>query len=409
MQRSGQRLASSFVLALSLLGEAAARAEEAPAARIERLEKILSNSPDNGGVMYRLAVVEARAGRHADAIRWLERAAATGYDFDITKEPAFAALRKFEPFQEVARRQAKPPTHTSAPAFRIPEPDLIPEGIAWDSVGGSFYVGSLYKKKIVRVGPEGAPRDFIASGQDGLWTVLGMKVDEKRRILWANSAADGREGKASGSSGLFAFDLATGRLLEKHALDGRSGKHLFNDLVLTPRGDVYLTDSEAGGIWRLARGGSSLEAFLPSGSFEYPNGIALDPGATKLYVADFVKAISIVDIATKQVRRLPHPRNVSIHEIDGLYLFRGSLVAIQNGPGLERVVQFRLDASGERVEAARVIESRNPDFQIPTTGAIAGGEFFYIANSQLENLGEDGRLKPGAKLQDVRILKAPLD
>jgi hypothetical protein len=123
-------------LALLLLSAAATRAEDTPsssaAARIERLEKMLAASPDNPGIMYRLAVVEAGTGRHADAIRWLEKAAAMGYDFDAAKEPAFAPLKKFESFQELARRLTKPPTHTSVLAFRIPEPDLIPEGIAWD-------------------------------------------------------------------------------------------------------------------------------------------------------------------------------------------------------------------------------------------------------------------------------------
>jgi hypothetical protein len=34
-----------------------------------------------------------------------------------------------------------------------------------------------------------------------------------------------------------------------------------------------------------------------------------------------------------------------------------------------------------------VIESRNPDFDIPTTGAIAGDEIFYLANTQRRRLG----------------------
>jgi hypothetical protein len=314
-----RRLAASLAWALLLCAPLAARAADPPADPVARLRKMLADSPDNGGVMYRLAVVEAEGGRPADAIRWLEKASATGYEFDATKEPAFASLHKLEGFQQLERNRPRP-VRTSTVAFRILEPDLIPEGIAWDPVGRSFYVGSLYKKKIVRVGPDGATQDFIASGQDGLWTVLGMKVDPERRILWVNSVADGREGAASGSSALFAFDVETGRRREKHVLDGRSGKHLFNDLALTLGGDVYLTDSEAGAVWRLPRKGSALEAWLPAGTFVYPNGIALAAGGTRLYVADFARGISIVDIATRKTRRLPHPGNVAIYEIDGLYL-----------------------------------------------------------------------------------------
>jgi hypothetical protein len=403
----------SIAAALALLSAIAIRAEDPPPtpsapARIERLEKMRAASPGNPGLMYRLAVVEAGAGRHADAIRWLEKAAALGYAFDPAKEPAFAPLKKFESFQELSRRLTRPAVHTSTLAFRIPERDLIPEGIAWDGVSRSFFVGSLYKKKIVRIGPDGTPRDFVGSGQGGLWMVLGMTVDEKRRILWVNSAADGRQGDARSSSGLFAFDLATGALIEKHVLPGRPDKHLFNDLAVTSGGDVFLTDSEFGGIWRLPRGGASLEAFLPGGTFNYPNGIAPDVEGKRLYVADFDRGVSIVDLQTKKLRPLRHPRDVTLYEIDGLYRFKGSLVAVQNGPGLERIVQFPLDPSGGRVEGARVIESRNPDFDIPTTGAIAGDELFYLANTQLRRLGEDGKLTPGGALRDVLIFKAPL-
>ena len=76
---------------------------------------------------------------------------------------------------------------------------------------------------------------------------------------------------------------------------------------------------------------------------------------------------------------------------------------------MERVVQFRLDPAGERVEGVRIIESRNALLDAPTTGAIAGSDFFYIANSQLEDLGDDGKLKAGAKRADVRIFRAHLD
>jgi sugar lactone lactonase YvrE len=410
-QRRSPSLSHSILAgALFALRAAAPTPDPGAAARIERLEKMLSSAPDHGGLMFELAVAEAGSGRNADAIRWLEKAVSLGYEFDLAGDARFSRLKKFEPFRELAARLAtRPPQRGSTLAFRIAERDLIPEGIAWDPVGRRFYLGSLFKKKIVRVGPDGAASDFVASGQDGLWTVLGLRVDPPRRLLWAASAADGREGAAAGSSGLFAFDLDTGKLRARHILDGRPDKHLFNDIAVSAGGEVFVTDSEAGAVYRLAPGGQALEAYLPAGSFVYPNGIALDASDAKLYVADFSRGISIVHIATKTARPLPHPRAVTLHSVDGLYAYGASLVAIQNGPGMERVVRFSLDASGERVTGLRVIESRNPELAVPTTGTIAGSDFFYIANSQIEALSEDdGRLKPGIKLEEVRIFRAPL-
>jgi hypothetical protein len=401
--------AAGFLVFLLLCAPTGGWGEES-SDRVERIKKLLAASPDNGGLMYELAAAETAAGHSDAAIQWLEKAVGLGYDFELQKEPRFAPLRKSESFRALDRLLSRrPPARASVAAFLIADPELIPEGIAWDPAGRGFYVGSLYKKKILHVGPDARARDFTASGQDGLWAVLGMKVDPRRRILWVNSAADGREEAAKGSSGLFAFDLATGRLLEKHLVAGHPREHLFNDLVVTAGGDVLLTDSEAGSLWRLARGAAALQEFLPAGTFQYPNGIALDGGEGRLYVADSSKGISIVEIATKKTRPLPHPSDVPLHSVDGLYAYGASLVAIQNGPGMERVVQFRLDPAGERVEGVRVIESRNAHLKVPTTGAVAGSDFFYIANSQLENLGDDGKLKAGAKLENVRILRAPLD
>jgi len=408
MPRRGP-FAAGFLALLLLFAPIGGWGEE-PSERVERILKMLTASPDNGGLMYELAASEAAANHPDAAVQWLEKAVGLGYDFELQKEPRFAALRKFEPFRALEHRLSRrPPARDSVAAFLIADPELIPEGMAWDSAGRSFYVGSLYKKKIVRVGPDGKARDFTASGQDGLWTVLGMKVDARRRILWANSSADGREGASKGSSGLFGFDLESGRLLEKHVVAGHPQEHLFNDLVVTVSGDVLLTDSEAGSLWLLQRGSQQLQEFLPSGSFRYPNGIALDDAGGRLYVADSSKGISIVEIGTKKTRPLPHPSDVTLHSVDGLYAYGTSLVAIQNGPGMERVVQFRLDPTGERVEGVRVIESRNAALNAPTTGALAGSDFFYIANSQLEDLGDDGKLKAGVKLENVRIFRAPLD
>jgi sugar lactone lactonase YvrE len=403
----------SAALQAGLLGSAAAQTPPAlpdsAASKIARLQSLLSKSPDNGSVMYRLAVVCAQNGEGDRAVAWLEKAVALGSDFDLANDPGLASLRNLAAFRQLEARTRQAPAHTSRIAFRIAEPDLIPEGIAWDPVTKSFFVGSLYKRKIVRLGPDGSAHDFVASGRDGLWTVLGLKVDPERRILWVNTAADNREGEAAGSSGLFAFDLPTGRLLEKHILDGGTQKHLFNDLVVTSRGEIFLTDRESGAIYRRALRGRALEAFLPPGSFSYPNGIALDEARKRLYVADFARAITIVEIDTKKTIPLAHPQNMSLHQIDGLYRYEASLVGIQNGVGMERVSQFQLDDTGCRVESLRVLESHNPQFRIPTTGAIVGNDFYYLANSQLESLGDDGQLAPGARLDDVLILKTPLN
>jgi sugar lactone lactonase YvrE len=359
--------------------------------------------------MYELAVEESKVGRHADAIRWLQKAVSLGWDFEPEKQPAFKPLEKFETYRELARQLGlRPAIHTSALAFRVAEKDLVPEGIAAMPDGSAFFIGSLAKKKIVRVALDGSARDFVPSGRDGLWAVLGLRVDPKRRLLWAASAADGREGAAAGSAGLFAFDLETGALRRKLTLDGRQQKHLFNDIALTDAGDLFVTDSEAGSVYRVAAGADALEEYLPAAALLYPNGIALARDGRTLYVADGSVGITAVDVASKRRTPLAHARDVSLSSVDGMYADGAALVAIQNGSGMERVVRFALDASGGRVERLDVLENRNPEFEIPTTGAIVGRDFFYLANTQLARLGDDGKVIPGPPLKPVLVFKTRL-
>ena len=128
----------------------------------------------------------------------------------------------------------------------------------------------------------------------------------------------------------------------------------------------------------------------------------------RLYVADFQTGLSLVDLATKAALPLPHPANVSPHGIDGLYADESGLVAVQNGAGRDRIVRYRLSPAGDRIEGMDVLESRNPLFRLPTTGVVAGNDFVYLANPNLEALDDDGRLKKDAHLEDLVVLRLTL-
>ena len=72
-----------------------------------------------------------------------------------------------------------------------------------------------------------------------------------------------------------------------------------------------------------------------------------------------------------------------------------------------RVADFPLAPSLDRVTGVRVLERGNPAFEIPTTGAVAGNAYFFIANSQLRALTPEGVKEPN-KRKPVVILKLEL-
>ncbi len=133
----------------------------------------------------------------------------------------------------------------------------------------------------------------------------------------------------------------------------------------------------------------------------YPNGIALSGDDRTLYVADTLGVVS-VDLASGETRDVdPGPRS-TLAGVDGLYWHNGSLIAIQNGIGSPRVAAFHLSSDGLRVTRTTVLENRTNFCVLPTTGAIRGSDFFFIANSQIDNMNND-KVMDVTRLEVIRI------
>jgi hypothetical protein len=67
----------------------------------------------------------------------------------------------------------------------------------------------------------------------------------------------------------------------------------------------------------------------------------------------------------------------------------------------------RLSADGSKVAGVRTLEYRSPPVEIPTTGAIYKDRFYFIANSQIDQL-QNGKIRDPAKLKPVHIAVVPL-
>ncbi len=302
-------------------------------------------------------------------------------------------------------------------AFRIEDRELIPEGIAYDPRAKVFYVGSTYQRKIVSVDSKGVVRDFTVEAQEGLLGVVGMKVDAGRRLLWAISTNAGgtMPGKGLGRdclgcSAVFKYDLRTGRLIKKYALDNKPSVHFLNDLTIDSRGNAFVTDTITGDIYLITRGKDELELFVSLGPQAYPNGIDLSGDERHLFVAAH-GGVRVINVRDKRIRTLKLPDGVSPVVIDGLYFYKGSLIAVQPFAERRKVVRYFLDKKADAVSKVEVIEPEHPLFIQPTTGVMVGKDFYYIANSQLQLFRglyrPDGAFDRG-KLLGVVVLRARL-
>jgi sugar lactone lactonase YvrE len=344
----------------------------------------------------RKALKEGRTAEALEALRAMVGFPGGIYPFE---EPWIRAALKDDPaFQQLEKAYARdyPPVVHSQLAFTVTDRDLIPEGLAFDPVDRLLYMGSMPSHSILRLTLDGKASTFVPPGQDGLAEVIGIRVDPKRRTLWAASLSDKE-------TGVLAFDLATGRLRSKATLP-REG-HLLNDLVVTPGGDVVVTDSEGSTLHRLPAGGSTLEP-LPV-AMRWPNGIAISPDGTTLFVAEVETGILRVELASLQAAPLERPARLSLLGIDGLYARHRELVAVHNWHFAGQVVRYRLNPTGTKVERVDVLERRDPRFVLPTTGAIVDDWFYFMANPQVDRF-KSGAIVTGPPLAPIQMLRTKL-
>lgn len=358
--------------------------------------------PGDAGALYLLAFL-VRSDRPS-ALSYLRRLDRLGWDFPLDPREFPGLVDTPEGRALSATFAAREPSaHTSTPAFTGQDASLVPEGIAFDPQSGAFFLGSIARRKIVRIDFAAGrveERDLVTTGLGG---VLGIEVDPGRRLLWAAHNPPGRTARQKGRAMLSAFDVDSGALVREVGL---AGAHLFNDVAISAAGDVYVTDSEGGGVYRLRAGSAALEPVVAPGTLFYPNGIAWAEESQLLLVADAAGIHVVGPDHTR--RRLGRGPARTLGAIDGLVLSGRALVAVQNGYGRARVVRFDLDAGLTRVERVEVLESWREGFDAPTTGVIARGAFHYIANSHVGALDDEGQVTRPSSLRPPLILSTPI-
>jgi len=368
---------------------------------IQQIENLLPTLADRGAGLFALARLYAQVGETQKAVALLKDSLATGEGFDPNGSDMLAPLRSNPGFRRLVKQAQKqsPAVQKAKVAFTVPEKDLFPEGLAYDPAKHVFYMGSMYRRKIVKITEKGEVSDFVKPDQYQLQPIGGVHVDPTDQSVWAASDPD----KAHGSE-LYHFN-AEGKLLERYSPPG-AGRHDLNDLVLYRSSAIYVTDSDANLTYRFDR---QTHAFtpvrLPRAQF-FPNGITLSGDSTRLYIADWLGVI-MVDLRDNSAREV-HPGGYStLCGVDGLYWYENSLIGVQSSAAFQ-VVRWFLSADGQHVTESRILEKGTPLVRFPTTGAIRGTRFYFMANTGIANY-DDGKIADPAKLEAVQIAVVSLE
>jgi WD40 repeat protein len=324
----------------------------------------------------------------------------------LAEDKDFESIRNSAEFAAVLKRfegNLKPTDHSTV-GFTIPQNDFLVEGVAYDPLSKTFYFGSILKKKIISMDSKGKVNDF-SSSTDSLWSVLGMSVDAKRRILWASSAMMKELGNAETKAAIFKYDLSTKKLISRFDLPPAESENVLGDVIVNSLGDAYTTDSITPAVYVIPHDGKKMELFVGGDLFRSPQGLCFSPDEKTLFVADYVRGIYAFDIKSKSSFKLQPPDSATIVGVDGLYFYKNSLIATQNGINPNRVIRIYLNDQLDKIEQVKILESNNKLFDEITLGTIADGNFYYVGNSQFGKYLEN----PKAELHAPLILKLSLN
>jgi sugar lactone lactonase YvrE len=181
---------------------------------------------------------------------------------------------------------------TTVTTFDLAKGEL-PEGIVFDR-RGSLYVSLAPLGEIRRRSVDGTWSEFASIGPDpaGGLSILGLAVGAGGTIYAAAPTGDPR----------WHGVVAISKTGDARRIPGSEAMQFPNAIAVTPGGDLYVTDSIGGSIWRIPRGGEA-ELWLRHDLLEgtavvnpFPlgaNGIAYRRG--RLYVANTEK-MHVVEI-----------------------------------------------------------------------------------------------------------------
>src|SRR6266404_2732018 len=158
-------------------------AEPADAAEVREqiavVEKLKTVVPDRGAVLFFLSTANQHLGETRETLELLKECLKLREGFDPSGSPSFLGLRGTKEFDDLvaAVRRDFPTVARAQLAFVTEEKDLIPEGLAYDAKQNLFYLGSLNRKKIVKIDAEVRVSDFVPADRYGLLPVLGIRLE----------------------------------------------------------------------------------------------------------------------------------------------------------------------------------------------------------------------------------------
>lgn len=284
-------------------------------------------------------------------------------------------------------------TAEPATAATIDARHRLIEGVASD--GRTIWVSSLIDRQILQCT---ARCNTLATLPEGLHP-FAIAWDAQRKRLWV--AADCPPGvpfiNACERGVLIALDR---RGQVRTRISPPAGTFHPGD-VSASKGQVFVSDSQNGSVYRLLPSGKALMALVAPGIGKSGQGSALDAGAKRLMTADYSQGLASVDLATGERTLLPRQDGKPLRGVDGLVRCGDTYFAIYNGASPGRLLTIDMRPGG--ITYGELIEGlKLPD---PTQIAFDGKRLLVVSDSGWELATKGAQRVSGAPIIAIPLGK----
>ena len=360
---------------------------------LELTQKLDTLRPFHPSYTYNLAGAYALNNESDKALATLQRLVMMNNTATFETDDDFLSLRETDGYKAIiALKEAQNKVvATSKLVVTLSEKELHPEGLIYLSKSKTWLCSSIRKRKIVAFDSKtGNCKDWL--NDDKTLAVFGMKTDEKEKFLWVSTAAmpemENYKNDMVGKSEVLKIDIKTKKVVNAYTF---KGTHIFGDLIVAKNGIVYVSDSEKPIVYKIEN--EVMEEFL---SFENEGfnlqGLAFNDKQDKLFLADYLKGIAVIDIASKTKTWLAFPEGTTAKGIDGLVFYKNSLLVIQNGTKPIRVTQFQLNKEQNQISSFKIVDNNRPEFDEPALATLVNDKLYFFANSPWKAYDKNGVL-----------------
>jgi hypothetical protein len=268
----------------------------------------------------------------------------------------------------------------------------IVEGVASD--GRTIWVSSILDRQILACRKSCRT---LATLPEGLHP-FAIAWDGAQKRLWV--AADCPPGvpgiKPCERGALIGLDRR-GRVRTR--LAPPSGSFHSGDVSASPAG-VFVSDSQNGAVYFLARKGGSLIPVIKPGVGKSGQGTALTADGKRLLVADYSQGVGLVDMISGKRTILPRSNGKPLRGIDGVVRCASTYYGIYNGENPGTLVAMEPDGGGLAIDQPLGEDGTLVD---PTQLAYDGKRLLIVENSGWAQLE-----KPAPRTSGAHIVAIPL-